>query len=94
MPALSSVASSWLKTRNSWPANPATAPAADGQSLQACPALQRQDVKSLLFQLPAQPIFTVGDVNPLYDLALPAVPSLQRNSIVMFRLDGIDAESA
>ncbi len=67
MPALSSVASSWLKTRNSL-----VGIRRDWAKLQRQPAdgafrLQRQDVEALLLELVAQPCFVLGRVDALDD---------------------------
>ena len=69
IPALSSVASSWLKTRNSWlPILPRRAPA-EREPGQPAPALQGEDEEALFLEFPAQPGFAVGDVDAFDDLA-------------------------
>jgi hypothetical protein len=82
MPAFSSVASSWLKTRNS-----RLGPCAARQRRQvhsreraAAGLLNREDVAALLLELPAEPRLAIGDVNAFDDLAA-RVPSLHLYSI-------------
>ena len=71
MPALSSVASSWLKTRNSRALHPDCAlrqpqrDAGDGAL-----RLQREDEQPLLLELVAQPRLVLGDVHAFDDLAV------------------------
>ena len=67
MPALSSVASSWLKTRNSRVAIRERVGRAQGAERQPPGALDRKDVQAFLLELAAQPVFAVGDVDAFDD---------------------------
>ena len=81
MPALSSVASSWLKTRNSRVLIRRRCGSCSDSPPMAPLRLEREDVQPLLLELVAQPGFAVGDVHAFDDLARWAMPSRQRNSI-------------
>ena len=70
MPALSSVASSWLKTRNSRVLMPRALRQPQRQPGDGALGLQRQDVQPLLLELVAQPRLAVGDVDAFDDLAV------------------------
>ena len=69
MPALSSVASSWLKIEELAGGDPPPARQPERQPGQAARALQREDEQALLLELAAQPGLALGDVDAFDDLA-------------------------
>ncbi len=103
IPALSSVASSWLKTRNSrvGMARSVAAARVPKPPMRAL-GLQRKDVQPLLFEVVAQPSLAVGDVHALRDLAgrgapggngtpRQALPAPRRGSRRRFACNGLSA---
>ena len=70
MPALSSVASSWLKTRNSRVEMRRALRQPERSAAPRAPArCMREDVQTLVLEFAAEPRFAVGDVNAFDDFA-------------------------